>query len=114
MIQIFARAGHQLRIERDRRDLSLGACEVVTEIKKWKLSAFECGYGRLTPSEIERVERALNAIEAIQRLIAPAKLDCSDGVALKVAVEHYLGGGYLWDLRRFAAKPPELPLVATF
>ena len=107
-------AGVQLHRERDERRTSLAALEKTTSVPRWKISAYECGYARLTTDELDRIERAFNAIDAIHRIIAPCKLDCSDGPALKAAVDAYVSGCWFDDLRRFAAKPPENPAVITF
>lgn len=107
-------AGVQSRREREERRTSLAALEVTTGVPRWKISAYECGYVRLTADELQRIERAFNAIDAIHRIIAPCKLDCSDGPALKAAVDAYVSGCWFDDLRRIAAKPPEAPQFVTF
>jgi hypothetical protein len=107
--------GNQFRGECERRRISFGSFGVAVDIPKHRLSAFACEYIRLTPPEISRIERTLDAIEAIQRIISPARLDGSDGISLKAAVDAYLDGCWFKELQRFAVERVQTdPSVITF
>jgi predicted transcriptional regulator len=107
--------GNHLRMERQRRRLSLHTLAAVVDhhgASAQQISCFENG-GRLREEVISRIERALDAIEAIQRIIAPARLDGSDGVSLRAAVDAYHEGRF-GEVARMAVPPQANPSVITY
>lgn len=104
--------GHLLREWLARHTCSMRALSEASGVPKWKISGFTLGV-YLTESEISALEATCEAIEVIQRAVRPAKLDCRDGSALRLAVDAFHQGRYA-DVERFAIQPEQSPTVITY